>query len=89
MEALFGSNPSKGDILVEKKKYVSKDIYTALKSGIALLTEDRRRSGIFQNFEIFKNYSQCWLVKKSALGGFYGRVNVVLEKNWLKNIVTN
>lgn len=46
--AIFGLDPlESGEISIEGKKYVPKDVTHAIKSGILMVTEDRKKEGIF------------------------------------------
>ena len=45
--AIFGLDPlEKGEIFIEGKKYVPKDVTHAIKNGILMVTEDRKKEGI-------------------------------------------
>ena len=76
MNAIYGTTPIKsGEITLFGKKLNIKNPYQAVKKGLAFITEDRRDSGFFHNFEIWKMLSITPLLKKSKLGGIWGQVN--------------
>ena len=81
MEGIFGVQPiSSGEIYLHGKKLKITDPYSALKQGIAFVTENRRETGFFQNFEIWKEISVTTNLKKSKLGGFTGLTNEKQER---------
>ena len=76
MEALFGAvKASGGEISYKGTKLVNKSPFDAVKNGIALITENRRETGFFHNFPIWKNVSITHEVLKSGFGGLTGLVN--------------
>ena len=76
MEGIFGAKPiSKGQIFVKGKQINIKDPYHALSQGIALVTENRRETGFFQNFEIWREISVTTNLRKSKHYGFTGFTN--------------
>jgi D-allose transport system ATP-binding protein len=76
MEAIFKiSDISSGEVYLNGKLLKYKDPYGALKMGIGLVPEDRRGTGFFSNFEIWKNISIEPLLKKSKLHGMWGLLN--------------
>lgn len=82
MEALVGSEQIKtGSISLFGEKIILKTPYDAVKKGMALITENRRESGIFQNFEIWRNVSLSSLIKTSAAKGLWGLLNRKHERN--------
>lgn len=81
MEGIFGAKLiSSGEIYLHGKKLRIKDTYAALKSGIAMVTENRRETGFFQNFNIWQETSVTMNLKKSRLGGITGIVNEKKER---------
>lgn len=76
MDAIVGSSPiQSGEIWLNNKLLKIKNPYQAVKNKIAYITENRKESGIFHNFEIWKNISVSSLVFTSKYGGLYGLVN--------------
>lgn len=81
MEGIFGAKPiSSGEIYLHGKQLKVKDTYHALKQGIAMVTENRRETGFFQNFEIWRETSVTMNLKRSEFGGFSGIVNEKRER---------
>ena len=81
MEGIFGVRPiSSGEVYLKGKKLHITDPYSALKQGIAFVTENRRETGFFQNFEIWREISVTTNLKKSKLGGFTGLTNERQER---------
>ena len=53
LETIFGiASHSEGEILLHEKNINNKDSLTAIKNGFALLTEERRATGIFGGLDI-------------------------------------
>ena len=81
MEGIFGAKPvSSGKIYLKGKELKIKDTYTALKQGIALVTENRRETGFCNNFNIWQETSITTNLKKSSLGGMTGNINEKAER---------
>ena len=56
MNAIFGSEPrSAGDIFIHGKQVKINSPYSAIKNGLAMVTENRRETGFFYNFDITFN----------------------------------
>jgi D-allose transport system ATP-binding protein len=83
MNAIFGSDPIKsGEITLKGKTLKIKNPYDAVKNKIAYITENRRETGFFHNFEIWKNISISSLINDSKFGGLSGLVNKREEIKW-------
>ncbi|MFV0412615.1 MAG: sugar ABC transporter ATP-binding protein [Oscillospiraceae bacterium] len=76
IEAIFGiRSVSKGELLLEGKKITIKTPDDAMDHGLALLTEDRRKTGIFPVLSVqenivmasMKKYSKAGFLKKSRM----------------------
>jgi len=81
MEGIFGAKKiSNGEIYLKGKKVASKDPYNAMKSGIAMVTENRREAGFFANFPIWKEVAITTSLKRSKAGGFSGLVHNIEER---------
>jgi len=81
LNALFGAEPKEnGTIYLNGEEIKINDTYDAVKKGLALLTENRRETGFFHNFEIFKNVSIVDNLKNSKIKGFTGLINATEEK---------
>ena len=81
MEGIFGAKPiTSGKIYLRGKELKITDTYSALKQGIAMVTENRRETGFFQNFNIWKETSVTTNLKKSTFGGMTGLLNEKAER---------
>lgn len=81
MNAIFGAEKKEnGSIFINGEEIKINDTYDAVKKGLALLTENRRETGFFHNFEIFKNVSVVEHLKHSKLKGATGLINGNAEK---------
>jgi D-allose transport system ATP-binding protein len=81
MNAIFGAEKKEsGEIFINGEEIKINDTYDAVKKGLALLTENRRETGFFHNFEIFKNVSIVENLKHSKLKGATGLINGNVEK---------
>jgi len=81
LNALFGAEPKEsGTVYLNGEEIKINDTYDAVKKGLALLTENRRETGFFHNFEIYKNVSVVEHLKHSKLKGATGRINAPAEK---------
>lgn len=69
MRAIFGADQGvEGKVYVKGTELVIDSPETAVKNGIALLTEDRKSSGLILNFAVYQNISLATL-EKYAPGG--------------------
>jgi len=76
MNAIVASDPIKtGEIILNGQSLKMKNPYDAVKNNIAYITENRRETGFFPNFEIWKNISISSLASNSKFGGLSGFVN--------------
>lgn len=81
MEGIFGAKPiSSGEVFLNGKKLNINQTYDALKKGIAMVTENRRETGFFQNFNIWQEISITSNLQKSKMGGFTGLLNEKKER---------
>ena len=81
MNAIYGAVPTKrGEIFIKGRQVNIKSTYDALKAGIALITENRRETGFFHNFNIKKNVSIAKLLKNSRFGGSIGLISAKDER---------
>ena len=87
MEGIFGAQPIvSGEVSLHGKKLKIKDPYSALVQGFAFVTENRRETGFFQNFEIWREISVTTNLKRSKLGGFTGLTNEKAEREKAENV---
>lgn len=76
MEAIFGAVPIRsGEIILDGKKLSIHNTYDAIKAGIALVTENRRETGFFHNFNIKRNLAIATQLKKSKASGLWGLID--------------
>jgi ABC-type sugar transport system ATPase subunit len=70
LECLFGASPQppQGEIILEGHRVVLRHPGDAMRAGIALVTEDRKRLGIFANWNVAENVSICTLRAVTTLG---------------------
>jgi ribose transport system ATP-binding protein len=69
LETLFGMcRPDSGEIHVFGRQTYIGNPKTAIRNGIALISEDRRRVGLFVNFSVRENIAVSILRKLSRLG---------------------
>lgn len=81
MNTIFaGESYSKGDIYLHGKKLKIKSPYYSIKNDIAMITENRRETGIIPNFEIWRNLALAKRLKGSKLGGIGGTIDKKKER---------
>ncbi len=82
MNSIFGAEPkSSGQIFIGGKEVKINTPYEAIKHGLAMVTENRRETGFFQNFDIKKNISILPFIKNSYWGGLGGIVSDKYEND--------
>lgn len=83
MNSIFGAEPKeKGEIFIDGHKVKIDSPYSAIQYGLAMVTENRRETGFFHNFNIAENISILPFIKDSFLGGIGGLVSSDSEKLW-------
>lgn len=83
MNSIFGAEPkSSGEIFIDGHRVKINSPYSAIQYGLAMVTENRRETGFFHNFDISENISILPYIKDSFLGGMGGLVNASREKLW-------
>ena len=81
MDAVFGAAPKQsGQILLHGKEIRTKRPYQAIRNGLAMVTENRRETGFFHNFDIKQNISLLPFVKTARGGGTLGLIDRRFEK---------
>jgi len=81
MEGIFGAHPlSGGELIFKGKPLTVGSPYEALKKGIAFVTENRRETGFFPNFEIWREIAVTDSLKRSKAGGLVGMVQTKEER---------
>jgi len=70
LECLFGSSPEppQGQILLENRPVRFTHPAAAKQAGIALVTEDRKRLGLFANMNVRENITMCTLIEATRAG---------------------
>ncbi|MBQ7155259.1 MAG: ATP-binding cassette domain-containing protein [Synergistaceae bacterium] len=83
MEAIFGAVPkSSGKVFLKGKELHIKEPYAAIKQGLGMLTEDRRKLGFAKNFTCKQNISIEPYIKESTWGGLGGMLSNAKEEKW-------
>ena len=83
MNAIFGAEPKKsGEVFIEGKKVDIKNPYSAIKHGLAMVTENRRETGFLNNFSIKQNISIVPFIKTSKCQGLIGLVDNKAENEF-------
>ena len=73
MDAVFGAAPKKsGRLFLRGRELHVKTPYAAIRQNLAMVTENRRETGFFQNFDIKQNISLVSYVKTARGGGTIG-----------------
>lgn len=81
MEGIFGAKPiSSGEVRYKGKLLKIKEPYGALKQGLAMVTENRRETGFFPNFPIWKETAVSTSLKRSQIGGLSGMIQKAKER---------
>ena len=81
MDAVFGAAPKQsGQIFLHGKEIRTKSPYQAIRNGLAMVTENRRETGFFHNFDIKQNISLLPFVKTARGGGTLGLIDRRFEK---------
>lgn len=81
MNSIFGAEPkASGKILIDGREVKIKNPYTAIKNGLAMVTENRRETGFFHNFDIKQNISVLPFIKNSKAMGTVGLTSGKFEK---------
>jgi ABC-type sugar transport system ATPase subunit len=70
LECLFGSSPElpRGQILLDAQSVRFTNPAAAKQAGIALVTEDRKRLGLFANMNVRENITMCTLLDATRAG---------------------
>lgn len=81
MNCLFGADKiSSGQIIYKGKDITPKNPLHAVKNGIAYVTENRRKTGFFDNFSIRKNIVIPKAIKDNKYGGMGGIIHKKAEQ---------
>lgn len=86
MNAIFGAEPkSSGQLFLKGKEIKINNPYEAIKHGLGMVTENRKETGFFHNFDIKQNISILPFIKSSKAKGLYGLVNGNAETEYAKS----
>lgn len=81
MDAVFGAAPKQsGRIFLHGKEIRTKSPYRAIRHSLAMVTENRRETGFFQNFDIKENISLISFLKTARGGGTLGLIDRRFER---------
>lgn len=81
MNAIFGAEPkSAGEIFIGGKPVTIKNPYSAIKNGLAMVTENRRETGFIDTMDIKQNISLLPYIKLSTLQGMGGLVSAKYDR---------
>jgi ribose transport system ATP-binding protein len=88
LECLFGASslPPTGEIRIDGIPFIPKHPSDAKKAGLALVTEDRKRLGIFSNMNVGRNISICAM--RNAVSGLVlnGRKEQALNESMVNKL---
>ncbi|MEM6160985.1 sugar ABC transporter ATP-binding protein [Erwinia sp. P6884] len=80
MESLFGmTHPDGGEILIDGVPVNIDSPATAIEKGLAFLTEDRKKSGLFLVLSVMENMSIVNMPEYSSKGGFVSHVQMAKD----------
>ena len=87
LETIFGIHrPDEGEILVYGKPTVIRSPKAAIENGMAMISEDRRRAGLFTNFSVKDNIGVAVLEKASVAGFLLFRRLAELAAKFIQSI---
>lgn len=81
MNTIFtGEEYKDGAVYLGDKRLSMKSPYHSIKNGVALITENRRETGIFPNFHIRENLVLVKRLLRSKLYGLIGLIHPVMDR---------
>jgi ABC-type sugar transport system ATPase subunit len=88
LECLFGSSmePPLGRILLDGKEVRFHHPAEALAAGVGLVTEDRKRLGLFSQMTVGENITMCTLAEASRAGLISGRHEARMAGNMVSQL---
>lgn len=88
MECLFGASPERpqGEIWLQGKKVCFSHPSQAKQAGIALVTEDRKRLGLFAQMNVRENISLCRLGQEMQGGLIRGRREQAMAEEMVQKL---
>ena len=89
-ETIFGvTPPTSGEIFVDGKKLAVDSPQTAMRAGMAFLTEDRKDTGCFLVLSVLENMEMAVLQDRYVKGGFVTQGVLTAECEKLKGMLKN
>lgn len=85
-ESLFGLRKTSGEIWIEDKKVVIKSPADAMKAGMALVSEDRKKDGIVPELSVKKNISLTTLTNLLSKGILHNQKEGNLAKKYIEEL---
>lgn len=80
METLFGmAQADSGEVLIDGVPVIIDSPATAIEKGMAFLTEDRKKSGLFLVLSVLENMSIVNMPEYSSKGGFVSHVQMAQD----------
>jgi ribose transport system ATP-binding protein len=88
LECIFGMHPKRtsGEIIVEGERLKSKTPTAAIKSGLALVPEDRKKHGLVLGLNVKTNISLTTLGKLEEAGILNNKKETVLAKKYIDDL---
>lgn len=88
LECLFGSSPEppQGRILLEGREVRFAHPIEARQAGVALVTEDRKRLGLFAHMTVGENITLCTLPEVATAGLVHGRRERGLAESMVRRL---
>lgn len=88
LETIFGLHPaaSSGNIIISNKNIVIKKPADAIKAGIVLLPEDRKKDGLVLGMEVKKNISLPCLEEVESMGLLNNKKESTLAKKHIQQL---
>ncbi|MBC8570712.1 sugar ABC transporter ATP-binding protein [Zongyangia hominis] len=81
MNTIFGAERMKtGKVWLDGKEIHVHSPYEAVKKGMAFITESRRETGFFDNFNICKNIAAVYNIKRTSCKGLSGLIHPKKER---------
>jgi ribose transport system ATP-binding protein len=88
LETIFGLRPTRmsGKLYIEQKERKIKSPADAVKTGIALVTEDRKKDGLIQGLDVKTNISITTLNELEELGVLSSKKETRLAKKYINEL---